>query len=146
ALLQCIDVRSRSHHRGGWAVWSVGRYCGQAARPRLPGARAGCAGQLDLPLPAADGVLHDARAARDRRAAVRVAVRETDPRRGAEVLSQGCRYVRPADRLRGNRRVGLTRIRVRWAEWVRWGRWGRRVRWVGWVAWVEWGRQGGFGR
>jgi thioredoxin reductase (NADPH) len=49
-----------------------------AAKPAagLPGARAGRAGGLDLPVPAADGVLHHARAPRSRRVAVRIAVRQ----------------------------------------------------------------------
>ena len=79
---------------------SVGRHCRQAARPRLPGARAGRARQLDLPFSAADGVLHDAGTARDWRAAVRLALREADARRGAELLPQGGRHVRSADRVR----------------------------------------------
>ena len=45
----------------------------------------GRARQLDLPFSASDGVLHDARTARDRPAAVRLAVRQADPRRGVEV-------------------------------------------------------------
>ena len=83
AEIRSEDVRSRSHHRRRRAVGAVGRDRREAARPRLPGARAGRAGQLDLPVSAADGVLHDAGAARDRRSAVHVAVREADARRGA---------------------------------------------------------------
>ncbi len=97
------DVGSRRHHRGRGAVGAVRRHCRQAAQPRLPGARAGRARQLDLPVSAADGVLHDAGTARDRRPAVHVAVREADAGRGAELLPQGRRQVRPADRVRRGR-------------------------------------------
>ena len=91
-----------THHHRRRTVGALRRHRRQAARARLPGARAGRAGQFDLQVSAADGVLHDAGAARDRRAAVRLAVREADARRGAELLPQGRRDVRSADRVRGD--------------------------------------------
>ena len=93
-------VRSRSpdHRRGTGRA--RGRHRGAEARARLPGAREGRPGQFDLQLPAADDLLHDARSARDRQAAVRHAVREADPARGAALLPARRRHLRPADRVR----------------------------------------------
>ena len=94
---------SRRDHRRGGAIGARGRHHRQDEQPRLSGARAGRARQFDLPVSAADGVLHDTGAARDRRAAVHVAVREAHARRGAELLPEGRRQVRSADRVRRDR-------------------------------------------
>src|SRR6185295_8221508 len=56
------DGSARFDHRRRRTVGAFGGDCGQGPRARLPGAGAGCSRQLDLPLPAADGVLYDARA------------------------------------------------------------------------------------
>ena len=117
-----MSVRRR-HHRRRRAVGPLGRDRRQAARPRLPGARAGRAGQLDLSLSAADGVLHHAGAARDRRAAVRLAVRQADARRGAAATTARsstptiCRSRSTrrcsCDRARGGRGGGASVVRGR---------------------------------
>src|SRR2546422_661615 len=72
-LLLVEYARARPPHCRRRAERLVRGDCGQAARSRLPDPRAGNTGQLDLSLSTADGVLHDARAARDRRPALRVA-------------------------------------------------------------------------
>ena len=68
----------------------------------------GVARQFDLPLSAADGVLHDAGAARDRRAAVRLAVRQADARRGADATTARS-STRSICRSRSTRRSPSTR-------------------------------------
>ena len=110
-------VGSRRDHRRRRALGSLGRHRRQTARSRLRRARAGRARQFDLPLPAADGVLHDARAARDRRAAVRLAVRQADACRGAEATtarSSTPTICRSPTRRRSSR-SSARRRRGRWA-------------------------------
>ena len=63
-----------------------------------------CAGQLDLQLSDAHGVLHHAGAARDRRPAARHAVRQAHAARGAALLPARRRHLRPPDLVSRDRR------------------------------------------
>ena len=77
-----LDVRSWAAGPAGLAV----AIAAQRGGPRLRRGGEGRARELHLPLPAQHGLLHDRRPARDRRPALRHALREAHAGRGAEVL------------------------------------------------------------
>ena len=74
--MSAIDVRARPADRRRRARRPGLGHRRGAAGPRLRGDREGRPRQLDLPLPARDDLLHHARAAGDRRPALRDALRE----------------------------------------------------------------------
>ena len=77
------NASSRRHHHRRRPFRPRHRHCRKALQPRLRRPRTGCARRCDRAVSHQHGVLHHAGAARDRRAAADIAVRQADPRGGA---------------------------------------------------------------